>query len=224
MKEIRCHAIEPQIIRRSMTGTKIHCSRPVSPRLCRACSALYTARRTSAYGIDDPTAHKGWVSVGTDHETARLAVETLRRWWERMGRKTYPKAQELLITAEGGGSTGSRNRWWKYALQGFANETGLTIPGCHFPPGTSKWNKIEQRMFGHITENWRGRPLVSLAVIVNLIANTTTTTGLKIQAELDPGVYPTGLKITDQQMKEMNLHPAAFHGKDWNYRIKPKQT
>lgn len=176
------------------------------------------------YGIYDPTANKGWVSVGTDHETARFAVETLRRWWERMGRKTYPKAQELLITADGGGSNGSRNRLWKYALQRFANETGLTIQVCHFPPGTSKWNKIEHRMFGHITENWRGRPLVSLAVIVNLIANTTTTTGLKIQAELDPGVYPTGLKITDQQMKEMNLHPAAFHGKDWNYRIKPKQT
>lgn len=176
------------------------------------------------YGIYDPTANTGWVSVGTDHATAPFAVETLRRWWERMGRKTYPKARELLITADGGGSNGSRSRVWKYALQRFATETGLTIPVGHFPPGTSKWNKIEHRMFCHITENWRGRPLVSLAVIVNLIANTTTTPGLEIEAELDRGVYPTGIKITDQQMKGLNLHPAAFHGEDWNYRIQPKQA
>ncbi len=176
------------------------------------------------YGIYDQTANKGWVSVGTDHGTAQFAVQTLRRWWKHMGRKTYPKAHQLLITADGGGSNGSRNRLWKYELQGFANETGLSIQVCHFPPGTSKWNKIEHRMFCHITENWRGRPLLSLAVIVNLIANTTTTTGLKIQAALDPGLYPTGIKITDQQMKEVNVHRATFHGKDWNYCIKPKQT
>jgi len=174
------------------------------------------------YGVYDPTTNKGWVSVGTDHETAQFAVETLRRWWERMGRKTYPQAHRLLITADAGGSNGSRNRLWKYELQRFATETGLTIHVCHFPPGTSKWNKIEHRMFCHITENWRGRPLVSLAVIVNLIANTTTTKGLKIRAGLDQGSYPTGIKITDQQMQEVNLYPAQFHGEDWNYCIKPQ--
>jgi transposase len=176
------------------------------------------------YGVYDPTTNKGWVSVGTDHETAQFAVETLRRWWERMGRKTYPQAHRLLITADAGGSNGSRNRLWKYELQRLANETGLTLQVCHFPPGTSKWNKIEHRMFCHITENWRGRPLVSLAVIVNLIANTTTTKGLKIRAGLDRGRYPTGIKITDQQMQEVNLYPAQFHGEDWNYCIKPKSV
>lgn len=176
------------------------------------------------YGVYDPTTNKGWVSVGTDHETAQFAVATLRRWWERMGKRTYPQAKALLITADSGGSNGSRTRLWKYELQRFANATGLTIQVCHFPPGTSKWNKIEHRMFCHITENWRGRPLVSLAVIVNLIANTTTTKGLKIRAALDQGSYPTGIKITDQQMQEVYLQPAAFHGEDWNYRIKPKQT
>ncbi len=174
------------------------------------------------YGVYDVTTNSGWVSVGIDHDTAQFAVETVRRWWGNMGSEIYTEASELLITADGGGSNGSRSRLWKVEIQKLADEANLTISVCHFPPGTSKWNKIEHRMFSYITENWRGRPLISHEVIVNLIANTTTTTGLQIEAELDLNRYPTGLKITDQQMKELNLHPADFHGKDWNYKIKPR--
>jgi len=174
------------------------------------------------YGVYDVTTNCGWVSVGIDHDTAQFAVETVRRWWRNMGSKIYTQASELLITADGGGSNGSRCRLWKVEIQNLADETNLSISVCHFPPGTSKWNKIEHRMFSHITENWRGRPLISHEVIVNLIANTITTTGLHIEAKLDLNRYPTGLKITDQQMKNLNLHPADFHGKDWNYKIKPR--
>jgi hypothetical protein len=174
------------------------------------------------YGIYDLTANCGWVSVGLDHDTAQFAVATLRRWWLQMGRKVYRKAQELLITADGGGSNGSRCRLWKVELQRLADETGLTITVCHFPPGTSKWNKIEHRMFCHITENWRGRPLINHEVIVSLIANTTTRAGLRIKAALDAGQYPTGLKVTEEQMRTLNLHPADFHGEDWNYILKPR--
>jgi len=174
------------------------------------------------YGIYDLTANCGWVSVGLDHDTAQFAVATLRRWWLQMGRKVYRKAQELLITADGGGSNGSRCRLWKVELQRLADETGLTITVCHFPPGTSKWNKIEHRMFCHITENWRGRPLINHEVIVSLIANTTTKAGLRIKAALDAGQYPTGLKVTEEQMRTLNLHPADFHGEDWNYILKPR--
>ncbi len=174
------------------------------------------------YGIYDLTANCGWVSVGLDHDTAQFAVATLRRWWLQMGRKVYRQAQELLITADGGGSNGSRCRLWKVELQRLADETGLTITVCHFPPGTSKWNKIEHRMFCHITENWRGRPLINHEVIVSLIANTTTKAGLRIKAALDAGQYPTGLKVTEEQMRTLNLHPADFHGEDWNYILKPR--
>jgi len=174
------------------------------------------------YGIYDLTANCGWVSVGLDHDTAQFAVATLRRWWLQMGRKVYRKAQELLITADGGGSNGSRCRLGKVELQRLADETGLTITVCHFPPGTSKWNKIEHRMFCHITENWRGRPLINHEVIVSLIANTTTKAGLRIKAALDAGQYPTGLKVTAEQMRTLNLHPADFHGEDWNYILKPR--
>jgi transposase len=174
------------------------------------------------YGIYDLTANCGWVSVGLDHDTAQFAVATLRRWWLQMGRKVYRKAQALLITADGGGSNGSRCRLWKVELQRLADETGLTITVCHFPPGTSKWNKIEHRMFCHITENWRGRPLINHEVIVSLIANTTTKAGLRIKAALDAGQYPTGLKVTAEQMRTLNLHPADFHGEDWNYILKPR--
>ncbi len=173
------------------------------------------------YGVYDPTANKGWVSVGVDHDTAEFAVESLRRWWRKMGSQLYPGATELLITADGGGSNGSRSRLWKVALQGLADEIGVRISVCHFPPGTSKWNKIEHRMFSHITMNWRGQPLTSHEVIVNLIANTTTRTGLTIQAELDNGTYPTGIKVTDQQLKNVRLQQAAFHG-EWNYTIMPR--
>jgi hypothetical protein len=174
------------------------------------------------YGVYDMTRNQGWVSVGTDHDTAQFAVESLGRWWYQMGSKVYPQADKLLITADGGGSNASRSRLWKVELQRLANDTGLTIQVCHFPPGTSKWNKIEHRMFCHIMENWRGKPLTDHEVIVNLIGNTTTATGLTIQASLDKGTYPTGIKVTDQQMQELNLHPAAFHGQDWNYSIQPR--
>ena len=172
------------------------------------------------YGVYDMTTNTGWVSVGIDHDTAQFAVASIRRWWVHMGQALYPKAGKLLMTAEGGGSNASRSRLWKVELQGLADETGLRIHVCHFPPGTSKWNKIEHRMFCHITENWRGRPLIDHAVIVQLIGNTTTTTGLAIQAELDQNVSPTGMAISDQQMKELNLSRAKFHGEDWNYLIK----
>jgi hypothetical protein len=175
------------------------------------------------YGVYDQTANCGWVSVGTDHDTAQFAVETIRRWWWQMGRRRYPDATELLVTADGGGSNGSRCRLWKLELQRLADETGLSITVCHFPPGTSKWNKIEHRLFCHITQNWRGRPLISHQVIVNLIANTTTRKGLRIQAELDPNKYATGIKVTAKQMEQLNLHRADFHGKDWNYTIKPRE-
>jgi len=174
------------------------------------------------YGVYDMTTNTGWVSVGIDHDTAQFAVASIRRWWVHMGQALYPKAGKLLMTADGGGSNSSRSRLWKVELQGLADETGLRIHVCHFPPGTSKWNKIEHRMFCHITENWRGRPLIDHEVIVQLIGNTTTTTGLAIQAELDQNVYPTGIAISDQQMKELNLSRAKFHGEDWNYLIKPR--
>jgi transposase len=175
------------------------------------------------YGVYDITRNQGWVSVGTDHDTAQFAVGSLRRWWYQMGCKVYPRAERLLITADGGGSNASRNRLWKIELQCLADDTELTIQLCHFPPGTSKWNKIEHRMFCHITENWRGKPLTDHEVMVNLIGNTTTTAGLIIQAALDRGTYPTGIKVTDQQMQELNLRPADFHGQDWNYSIHPRQ-
>jgi transposase len=172
------------------------------------------------YGVYDPTANMGWVSVGVDHDTAEFAVESLRRWWHKMGSQLYGGATDLLITADGGGSNGSRSRLWKVALQRLADELGMRISVCHFPPGTSKWNKIEHRMFSHITMNWRGRPLTSYEVIVNLIADTTTQTGLRVQAELDTGTYPTGIKVTEQQFKNIRLQQAAFHG-EWNYTIMP---
>ena len=175
------------------------------------------------YGVYDQTANTGWVSVGTDHDTTQFAVETLRRWWYKMGVAAYAEASELLITADGGGSNARRSRLWKFELQRLADETGLTITVCHFPPGTSKWNKIEHRMFCHITANWRGRPLVSHEVIVNLIANTTTQAGLTIQAALDRGAYPTGIKVTAQQMESLHFFPADFHG-DWNYALKPRRS
>lgn len=175
------------------------------------------------YGVYDLTENQGWVSVGIDHDTARFATEAIRRWWHKMGMKSYRQARELLITADGGGSNGTRSRLWKVALQDLATDLGLPIHVCHFPPGTSKWNKIEHRMFCHITQNWRGRPLVSHDVIINLIAATSTQQGLLIQAELDPGLYPTGIKVTDLELATVNLKHADFHG-DWNYHILPVTT
>ena len=172
------------------------------------------------YGVYDLTENQGWVSVGIDHDTARFAAEAIRRWWRKMGVNHHAQARELLITADGGGSNGSRSRLWKVALQDLANVLGIPIQVCHFPPGTSKWNKIEHRMFCHITQNWRGRPLISHEVIINLIAATTTQKGLTIQAELDNGRYPTGIKVSDAELATVNLKPDKFHG-DWNYRILP---
>jgi hypothetical protein len=172
------------------------------------------------YGVYDQTANMGWVNVGVDHDTAAFAVESLRRWWEHMGADRYGGAPALLITADGGGSNGSRNRLWKVALQQWANDLGMRIMVCHFPPGTSKWNTIEHRMFSHISMNWRGCPLISHEVIVNLIANTTTQQGLTINAALDTGRYPTGIKVTDHELDQVHLKKAKFHG-EWNYTIMP---
>jgi hypothetical protein len=173
------------------------------------------------YGVYDITANNGWVSVGIDHDTAQFAAESLRRWWQHMGSRVYPRAKELLVTADAGGSNGYRIRLWTVAVQELADTIGLRISVCHFPPGTSKWNKIEHRMFCHITENWRGKPLVSRAVIVNLIGNTKTRTGLTINAELDENAYPTGLKVSAAELAAVRLKPDTFHG-DWNYTILPK--
>lgn len=172
------------------------------------------------YGVYDITENRGWVSVGIDHDTARFATEAIGRWWRNMGAKRYPDATELLIIADGGGSNGSRSRLWKVALQDLADELSLSIHVSHLPPGTSKWNKIEHRMFCHITQNWRGRPLVSHDVILHLIANTATQAGLTIQAELDTQKYPIGVKISDQELAAVNIQHAEFHG-DWNYAILP---
>jgi hypothetical protein len=176
--------------------------------------------KVSPYGVYDLTADEGWVNVGITHDTAAFAVESIRRWWSRMGRPVYPGAKELLVTADSGGSNASRSRLWKVSLQGLADELGLKISVCHFPPGTSKWNKIEHRMFCHITENWRGRPLVSQAVVVNLIGSTRTRSGLRIQAELDTNVYETGVKVTNKELEAVRLRKDKFHG-EWNYTILP---
>lgn len=174
------------------------------------------------YGVYDLTHNTGWVTVGIDHDTAQFAVESIRRWWDRMGQLRYPRAQSVLITADGGGSNATRSRLWKRELQKLADQTGLQIYVRHFPPGTSKGNKIEHRLFCHITENWRGRPLLSHEVIVNLIANTTTDAGLSIQAEVDKNAYPTGIKVSDEAMNALNICPAKFHGTDWNYTVKSR--
>ena len=176
--------------------------------------------KVNPYGVYDQTANVGWVSVGTDHDTAEFAVESIRRWWSKMGASCYPHATELLITADCGGSNGYRVRLWKVALQALANETALTVRVCHFPPGTSKWNKIEHRMFSFISLNWRGKPLVSHEVVVNLIGNTRTAAGLSIQAELDTSKYPKGVKVTDEDLRKINLTRDEFHG-EWNYSIAP---
>jgi hypothetical protein len=176
--------------------------------------------KVAPYGVYDLTANEGWVNVGITHDTAEFAVESIRRWWSRMGSQVYPGAQELLVTADCGGSNGSRTRLWKVCLQELADELGLKVHVCHFPPGTSKWNKIEHRMFCQITENWRGRPLVSHAVVVNLIGGTRTRTGLRIQAELDTNAYEKGIKVTNQELAEVRLKRDKFHG-EWNYTVLP---
>jgi hypothetical protein len=179
--------------------------------------------RVTPYGVYDLAANAGWVSVGLDHDTAAFAVATLRHWWEERGQQRYPSAQRLLITADGGGSNGSRNRLWKRELQQWADASGLTLTVCHFPPGTSKWNKIEHRLFAFISQNWRARPLVSYAVILNLIASTTTRTGLTVESYLDTATYPTGVAVTDVEMESLQIERDTFHG-EWNYTIQPHST
>ena len=176
--------------------------------------------KVSPYGVYDMARNEGWVSVGITHDTAEFAGESIRRWWERMGQGAYPKAKELLITADGGGSNGSRVRLWKVVLQELSDQLGLTIHVRHFPPGTSKWNKIEHRMFCHITENWRARPLVDYLTVVNLISHTGTSKGLSIRAELDESDYPTGKTVSDEQMANLRITREAFHG-EWNYSFVP---
>jgi hypothetical protein len=174
------------------------------------------------YGIYDVGKDLGWVNVGTDHDTASFAVESIRRWWQSMGKQLYPKAQGLLICADGGGSNSSRSRLWKAELQDLANEMKSEITVCHFPPATSKWNKIEHRLFSHITMNWRGRPLISHDVVVNLIGATKTRTGLRVKARLDKRKYPTGTVVTNEEMEDLKIKRHKFHG-EWNYTITPQK-
>lgn len=177
--------------------------------------------RAIPYGVYDVAHNLGWVSVGIDHDTASFAVESVRRWWQRMGQPRYPHARRLLITADGGGSNSPRVRLWRVELQRLADDLRLPISVCHFPPGTSKWNKIEHRLFSFISLNWRGQPLISYQVIVNLIAATTTATGLRVEAAIDDTRYPAGVKVPDDAVRQVNLKPARFHG-DWNYTVAPR--
>ncbi len=179
--------------------------------------------RATPYGVYDVGENEGWVSVGVDHDTASFAVESIRRWWQQMGQVAYPQASRLLISADGGGSNGYRVRLWKLELQQLADQTGLEVMVCHLPPGTSKWNKIEHRLFAFISHNWRGRPLLSYEVVVNLIAATTTTGGLRVQSQLDTNAYPAGRVVRDEEYGDINLRRDPFHG-EWNYRILPRPT
>jgi hypothetical protein len=181
-----------------------------------------TLGKAIPYGVYDILNNQGWVSVGIDHDTAQFAVNSIRRWWQQMGQRRFPRATQLLITADGGGSNSHRSRLWKVSLQGLADELGLKLFVCHFPPGTSKWNKIEHRLFSFITQNWRGRPLVSHQAIVNLIASTTTRTGLSVRAALDTNHYDTAVKVTNDELARLRLQPQKFHG-DWNYTITPRR-
>lgn len=192
-----------------------------SPEQVNVYDFIGEAGKAIPYGVYDVAANTAWVSVGRDHDTAAFAVATLRRWWTAMGRPLYPHADRLLICADGGGSNGSRVRLWKVELAAFAAETGLAITCCHLPPGTSKWNKIEHRLFSHISMNWRGRPLETHETVVQLIAATTTGTGLAVRAELDEGDYPAGVKVSDARMAQLPLDRHQFHG-DWNYTLRPE--
>jgi transposase len=179
--------------------------------------------RATPYGVYDLGRNAGWVNVGIDHDTAAFAVQSLRSFWNEVGQQQYPKAKRLLISADGGGSNGSRVRLWKWELQQLADETGLCITVCHLPPGTSKWNKIEHRLFAWISQNWRGKPLTNYAVILKLIAATTTEAGLTVQCQLDTNLYPAGRKISDEEMATLSIQPDSFHG-EWNYTILPRTT
>jgi transposase len=174
------------------------------------------------YGVYDLRHNEAWVSVGVSSDTAEFAVEAIRCWWKRLGRRRHRQAKRLLVTADSGGSNGNRNRLWKLAMQQLSDETGLEIEVCHFPPGTSKWNKIEHRLFCHVTRNWRGQPLETYEIVVNLIGSTTTTSGLKVHAQLDSSTYEKGRKVTDEELAQVNLTPSRFHS-EWNYVIRPNR-
>lgn len=176
--------------------------------------------KIAPYGIYDIDKNKGWINLGIDHDTAEFAVKSIRKWWMKIGKSKYPKAKTLTITADSGGSNGYRTRLWKWEIQKFSNKTGLSIRVRHFPPGTSKWNKIEHRLFSFISKNWRGKPLLTHAVIINLITATKTEKGLKVGCVLDKNKYPTGIRISDEEYAKINIYPEKFHG-DWNYIIKP---
>ena len=176
--------------------------------------------KVAPYGVYDIAANEGWVNVGVDADTAAFAVESIRRWWQRLGKARYPKARSLTITADCGGSNGARLRLWKFELQRFADETGLAVTVAHLPPGTSKWNRIEHRLFAYISQNWRGKPLVSHQVIIQLIAATTTNTGLSVACDIDHSLYPKGIKVTEAEFEAINMVRNDFHG-DWNYTIYP---
>jgi transposase len=178
--------------------------------------------KAAPYGVYDLRHNEAWVSVGISSDTAEFAVESIRRWWKRLGRRRHPQAVRLLITADSGGSNSSRNRLWKVELQKLSNETGLEIEVCHFPPGTSKWNKIEHRLFCHVTRNWQGQPLETIEIVVNLIGSTTTESGLKVHAELDARTYEKGRKVPDEEFAQVNIKPSRFHG-EWNYVIRPNR-
>jgi hypothetical protein len=181
------------------------------------------AETVAPYGVYDIAANTGWVNLGIDHDTAAFAVESIRRWWLASGRTRYLGATSLLITADCGGGNGARVRLWKRELQMFANETGLTITVAHHPPGTSKWNRVEHRLFAFITQNWRGKPLISHQVIIQLIGATTTRTGLDVQCRLDENKYPKGIKVSDRELSAINLEHDSFHG-EWNYTISPTRS
>ena len=176
--------------------------------------------KASPYGVYDIGANEGFVSVGLSADTGALAVNSIRSWWETMGKERYPNASSLMITADGGGSNGRRNKLWKTSLQKFSDETGLRIYVSHFPPGTSKWNKIEHRLFSYISKNWRGRPLETIEIVVNLIASTTTNTGLKVKCQVDNNVYEKGIKVGDEELASLNIELSTWHG-EWNYAVLP---
>jgi hypothetical protein len=177
--------------------------------------------KATPYGVYEIMTNKAWVSVGISKDTAQFAVSTIRSWWYQMGKIQYPKATKLLIHADGGGSNGSRNKLWKFELQKLSSEIGVEISVCHFPPGTSKWNKIEHRLFSQISKNWRGKPLETYSIIVNLIGATKTKTGLEVKADIDENIYETGIKVSKSDFEKINIHRHEFHGDDWNYTIKP---
>lgn len=214
--------------KKELVGDFINCGREYQPKGLPVKVNAYdfyslAKGKATPYGIYDLTENNGWVNVGVSKDTAQFAVSTIRNWWEQMGKESYPNSQKLLIHADGGGSNGSRNRLWKTELQKMATDFNLEITVSHFPPGTSKWNKIEHRLFSQITKNWRGKPLESLEVIVSLIGATSTKTGLKVEASLDTKIYKGGIKILDKEMKTLNINRHEFHGKDWNYTIMPQK-